>query len=429
MLRYGLSAIALALGMVAFGSAAETPAPAPRLKAEFFVRDAFMSPPQVSPDGTRLAWIRGDHLVIFDLEEETEKQVAGTDSLESVQWINNDYLIVYLKSEERQNNTFVSELQYSPLVVSRDGQFLRVLFERDGKKLTATDLKPIIRFIDGPKPYVITMGGNNTYTTDVATGKTKVGPRLMEGQVYSFDREGRERVSAEVIDGKISYGISSILFRYKATPGGKTQSLRLPEQDNIYYTDYDYAEFENAIYWSQFDYGKSESAIYRFDMTTGEKTVVRTGPEKELSLAFDREGRVVGIATLTDRVRTQWTDPYRLKLTAAVEKIFPKATVTITDITSDGKHVVLLVSAPEEPDAYYYYSQEYKDLSQVGVNYPELLGKPLGNMTYITYKARDGLEIPAYVTKRADTPAGAPLIVMPHGGPAARDLYGFDPLA
>ncbi len=50
-------------------------------------------------------------------------------------------------------------------------------------------------------------------------------------------------------------------------------------------------------------------------------------------------------------------------------------------------------------------------------------------MTYITYKARDGTDIPAYVTKRKDTPANAPLVVIPHGGPAWRDVYGFDYMA
>jgi dipeptidyl aminopeptidase/acylaminoacyl peptidase len=144
-----------------------------------------------------------------------------------------------------------------------------------------------------------------------------------------------------------------------------------------------------------------------------------------MDIRFDKDGRVIGITTVTDRVHTEWVDPYRMKITAAVQKAFPKATVTVVDVSRDERDVVLMISAPDAPDSFYYYDAEVKDLSQVEVNYPELEGQPLAEMSYITYKARDGLDIPAYVTRRKDTPANAPLIVLPHGGPAARDVYGF----
>jgi dipeptidyl aminopeptidase/acylaminoacyl peptidase len=70
-----------------------------------------------------------------------------------------------------------------------------------------------------------------------------------------------------------------------------------------------------------------------------------------------------------------------------------------------------------------------KSLSPLGDAYPELKGVVLGHKSYFTYKAADGLEIPAYLTLPPGAPATGgklPLIVMPHGGPAARDDAGFD---
>lgn len=59
--------------------------------------------------------------------------------------------------------------------------------------------------------------------------------------------------------------------------------------------------------------------------------------------------------------------------------------------------------------------------------YPALEGVKLDELSEITYKARDGTDIPAYLTVPAAKPAGAgPLVVLPHGGPFARDYPQFD---
>ncbi|MBP2158983.1 MULTISPECIES: S9 family peptidase [Asticcacaulis] len=410
--------------MLSVGEAAETPADG--LKPEWFTRDDYASRPQISPDGTHLAWVRGNEVVILDLADETEKTMSGgVINLEGVDWINNDYLAVYVKSKEQEQNTYVRVMDYSPMVVTRDAKYVRPLLARGGDKIEAADLMPIIRFVDGPEPYVITFGGKTTYLTEVRTGKWKVGPVLLDGSLHFFDSKGRERMSADAPDGKVSYGAESMIFRYRAEPGGKVQTLKLPKQDKVYYVNCDYSEFENALYWSEFDYSKGVGSIYKYDFASSQKTLFRTVANKDLDIVFDRLGRVIGITTVTDRVHTEWIDPYRLKITAGVQKAFPQATVTVVDVSQDEKDVVLMVSAPDAPDSYYYYDAEAKDLSQVEVNYPELEGQPLAEMSYVTYKARDGLDIPAYVTRRKDTPANAPLIVLPHGGPAARDVYGF----
>ncbi len=409
---------------------ANTPAPKPALiKAEAFARDAYMSVPQISPDGTRLAYARGNDIVIYDLSTESEKTLsAGGNDLDSVDWINNDLLVVYLKTNRITEARALNIQAYSPLVITKDAKFVRELFEQKGKT-SVTDLRPIINFVDGEAPYVVTLGDNSTYVTDVATGSWKTGPRLMDGESHFFDNKGLERLSVTAEDGKVSYGITAATLRYRETPDGPVKTLHLPKQANTYYTNFHFGEADKSLYWSQFDYDKSVASIYRFDMTTQAQTVFKTGNSRDLDLVMDKDGRVLGTETTADRIQITWTDAYRLKLTAAVQKVFPKAEVVIMDMTPDGKNVVLWVSAPEEPDSYYYYNADSQYLTEIGGDYPELDGEMLGEMTYVTYKARDGLDIPAYVTKRKDTPAGAPLIVFPHGGPAARDTYGFNYMA
>src|SRR4029453_6469019 len=59
-----------------------------------------------------------------------------------------------------------------------------------------------------------------------------------------------------------------------------------------------------------------------------------------------------------------------------------------------------------------------------------LEGKPLASVKAISYPAADGTRVPAYLTLPPGKEAkGLPAVVLPHGGPSARDEWGFDWLA
>jgi len=99
------------------------------------------------------------------------------------------------------------------------------------------------------------------------------------------------------------------------------------------------------------------------------------------------------------------------------------------DINSDTyDSAVVTVQSEDFPPQYYLY-QDGK-VTMLGSERPWIDPATLGKHEFVTYKARDGLEIPAYVTYPAGwTPdqGPVPLIVLPHGGPWARDEGGWDP--
>ncbi|MGB5512650.1 MAG: prolyl oligopeptidase family serine peptidase, partial [Woeseiaceae bacterium] len=109
---------------------------------------------------------------------------------------------------------------------------------------------------------------------------------------------------------------------------------------------------------------------------------------------------------------------------AQLEKLIPNAYyVTIGTRSRDGKSLVAVNTGPKDPGSYYLlHNGEFKF---VGSRQPLLDSEQLADVRYITYEARDGREIPAYVT----VPNGEgpfPLVVMPHGGPQVSEVVVYD---
>jgi dipeptidyl aminopeptidase/acylaminoacyl peptidase len=90
---------------------------------------------------------------------------------------------------------------------------------------------------------------------------------------------------------------------------------------------------------------------------------------------------------------------------------------------------VILATGPRVPGTYYLLSRENLELSRIGDRYASHL-KPeqLHDVERVSYVARDGLTIPAYLTRPVAS-GPLPMVVLPHGGPTTRDYLGFDPVA
>jgi dipeptidyl aminopeptidase/acylaminoacyl peptidase len=85
------------------------------------------------------------------------------------------------------------------------------------------------------------------------------------------------------------------------------------------------------------------------------------------------------------------------------------------------------VSGPDEPSSYYLFDKTKAHIELLSQRYASLPAQRLATMQRYAYAARDGVRIPAYLSRPPGAPAGPmPLIVMPHGGPEIRDSFDFD---
>jgi dipeptidyl aminopeptidase/acylaminoacyl peptidase len=75
----------------------------------------------------------------------------------------------------------------------------------------------------------------------------------------------------------------------------------------------------------------------------------------------------------------------------------------------------------------YLYDRQAKTLRKLYDARPELAGAPLVPMRPVTIRSRDGLDLVCYLTRPADAEMPGALVLLVHGGPWARDMFGLNP--
>jgi dipeptidyl aminopeptidase/acylaminoacyl peptidase len=147
-----------------------------------------------------------------------------------------------------------------------------------------------------------------------------------------------------------------------------------------------------------------------------------------VDVALDRFGNGT-VGALMGGTHTQYAwldDKYRSRL-ASIERSFTDANVDFIGRSADFRRVLARVSGPSRAPIYYLVDYVAKRADVVGEEYPELAGVSLGEFEVISYRARDGYQVPAYLTlPPGGEKSGLPLVVLPHGGPEWRDYIQFD---
>jgi acetyl esterase/lipase len=145
-------------------------------------------------------------------------------------------------------------------------------------------------------------------------------------------------------------------------------------------------------------------------------------------IRIGRSRRVVGATFATEKRQAAYFDPELKTLGAALSKALPGLPlVQFVDSSLDETRLLIWAGSDVDPGRFYLYDKPAKRLSEIMLSRPELEGAALAPVKPVTYKAADGTDVPAYLT----LPPGSdgrniPAIVMPHGGPSARDEWGFD---
>lgn len=145
-----------------------------------------------------------------------------------------------------------------------------------------------------------------------------------------------------------------------------------------------------------------------------------------------RSGRVIGATYVTDTRQVEYFDPDYKSIAKGLAGALPNLPLVYIISASANERVLLIrASSDVEPGRYYVYDRDARSLKEVMQSRPALRGLKLSQVKAVEYVAADGTRIPAYLTlpPGLTEAKGLPAIVMPHGGPASRDEWGFHWLA
>ena len=177
---------------------------------------------------------------------------------------------------------------------------------------------------------------------------------------------------------------------------------------------------------------KERSAVFKVDLSKSDlpRELVYADPNYDVEgwlIYSDKTRDVVGVYHGEAEGAKVFFDTKYKAFQASLDKAIPNAYNLISSFSKDERRYIVFTSNPKEPGAYYLGDRDTKSLTFVLEEYPLLYQQSLPDKDKITYQARDKLEIEAYLTPpQSGAIENSPAIIIPHGGPMARDYGGFD---
>jgi len=420
-----------------------------------------MRNPQLSPDGKHFAVIQSvsgrPAAVIYTVNAAPGDKpyvIAPTDwIIQGVQWLKNDRLSVFIKVNRKvgDEQNLVHTWSRAVSVDITGGN--EILLLKDTVNFTNyLDADDIVdRDIDDPTDIFMEhyeyadMRSPGDEASDSKNGHADRNfSRLV---LYRVDvRTGkRSRVAVGNYNTRqwIMDGHGHLLARMDQTENPLRDHLFAADGDNWrLVADYDATADKGADITGVADNGtalvrfgqdaQGMRALNRIDLKNGATSILFSNPKYDAGwpISDPWNDRVIGGAYTDDKVEIQYFDPKLQALQKGLEAAFPDTSAYAVSWNTDLDKLIVKVDSPKKPIEYYYLDRTTHAATKIGSAYPDLHAPDLGSMQSYPYKARDGLEIPAYLTLPPGKPVSAlPLIVMPHGGPDARDRIGFDWMA
>ena len=390
---------------------------------ENFFKNPEKSSYQISPDGKYFAYTAPyeTRMNIFvqeigkdsavRLTSETERSVAG------YFWANNNR-ILFLKDTGGDEN-------YQLYGVDVNGENLKGLTVFPNVRTQIID--PLEDFED---EVIISMNKRNLqmfdpYRLNIVTGEmTQLATNPGNIQGWLTDHDAKLRV-AVALDGTNQV----LLYRDKESDEFKpilTTDFK-ESLSPIFFT------FDNKNLYAVSNIGRDKTAFLIFDTKTAkEGEVLFEHPDYDISNATysHKKKKLQGVMWTGHQYtgRHYFDEEYKA-LREKLEAKFSGYQVGIVSATKDENKMIVRTYTDKSLGAYYFYDGTTDELNKIADISPWLNEDDMSEMNCVTYTSRDGFKIEAYLTLpkgyTMETAKNLPVVVNPHGGPWARDSWGF----
>ncbi len=433
---------AVAIAMLPISASCGTP----RIPVQALFSNPAFSDLELSEDGTQLAYLRskGDLRVAF------AHPVAGGDAVPLVKfedpetrpnrlvWGNDRRILI--SAHARDPNSVGMRNRYTRVYgVDSDGKNFKWL-GRDwpvhgGRALQSTSQDSLVHLTPNDPQTVLLEYWSRIESSpqvmrmDVDTGKLSIAEKRQH-DIYDWYADR---------DGVVRAGVSTHGETYKlwARSEASKEFELVVERDKYEWGGLQFAGFHRdpgTIYvadlkdgrFALFEFDLAQRVIGRLVESNAEvdvRTIEVLGPRRE----------AVGATYTDDRRRVRYFDDRTQaefgELRATLEQELGR-TLDVETVSAavDGTKQVLSVSSDLQPPVYYFYDSRYRRILPLFSAYPDVPLDALAQTKRVTFRARDGLEIPAYLTLPLGVEHRAlPAVALVHGGPWARDQIRWDP--
>jgi acetyl esterase/lipase len=386
----------------------------------------------ISPDGNRLAYVQqvgtDRVLEVTDLsgKSATVGISLGDKKLRGIKWAGDTHLLIYTSTASHILGGFGSLgewFQVQSLDVTT-GKQLDLLTRQSTMIVNVAYGAPIVRKVDGETRVFITSGYMLSGGSELALFSLKLdGSEAQVVESKSEYSEGWILDDAGNPVAEIDYDDQTEHWALRIRVDGFWKEVlgrQAPiDQPNVWGLTPD----GTAIVYQDID----DEAYQTILLKDGSAGPPFKTAEIGALLSDPATDRIIGAAKLTTTPELEFFDPAADQAWKSVAASFPNCTDTPTSWTPDWKKVVIHVECPAYGNMYVLVDLATNKAHLVGPEYQGVSKSDYLPVSIIHYQASDGRMIFAYLTlPRVANQKSLPLIVMPHGGPAARDGYGFD---
>jgi len=398
---------------------------AKQIPLENFFKNPEKSSYQISPDGSFYSFMAPykNRMNIFiqkigdssatQLTFEEARDIAG------YFWPNNEQ-IVFLKDEAGDEN-------FHLFGVNIDGSNPIGFTDFDGVRAQIIDDLP-----DQKDFVVIGLNKRNKqvfdpYRLNLKTGEISMlaeNPGNIQG--WMFDHDGKLRIATAIVDGVNQ----SILYRENEEDEFKTIiTTNFKEGFNP-----QFFTFDNKNIIGSSNLGRDKYAIVEFDpITAKEVKVLYANDDYDVNgVGYSRKRKVITAAYFESwKSERHYFDSTSKATFEKIQKQLAGYEIGITGVNKDENILILRTYSDKSLGAYYIYNSEDDKMEKIVDVSPWIDENEMSNQLPIAYQSRDGLKINGYLTLpkgyNMENAKNLPVVINPHGGPWARDSWGFNP--
>jgi dipeptidyl aminopeptidase/acylaminoacyl peptidase len=396
----------------------------------------------LAPDGKTLAALAPvngrQNLVVLDAATKKPTPVTAFDSRDIVElrWVNSKRLLVRTGSLGTRDSDARGGALYA---IDADGSNGRMISEGGSDEQSGSGMRlvgrllALVRTLPGESDDIIAQeqvfGAEGLHSGDLFRVDTRSGRRTSialgkpdagEGEAWVVDNQGVPRVQTVFSEGRVR-------IHYRAGPDAPWQKLDEYAQTKPGWAPLAIADDGKALIVAD-RRGRDKAAIVSYDPATkafGE--VLAAHPQVDLDDLVRFDGRVIGVRFQADRGGTAWFDAGFARLQDAIDRALPAA-VNFISASLDRSRVLVFSYSDVSPGSFYLLDTKAGKMEWLVDRAPWIKPKEMVPMRAVRYRARDGLEIPGYLTVPAGGGRNLPLVVVVHGGPwVDGDTWGFQP--